>query len=610
VDLKLSNALFEMLVPPAVKDRIGQGGDLLLLVDGDAARYPFELMAERVGEEPHPLAIERGLLRQLGGDGSRGGSQPAMGPNTVATGRSMLVIGAPQNVKPPLPGAIREAKTVADVATARGYQPAQCIDTGSRAVITELFARDYRMLHVAAHGRFCKNPLESGVVIGDGEYLTVADVQSLHAVPELVFLNACHSGQFADSPLAPLPQLAASLAVAFMDAGARAVVAAGWAVDDDAALLFADRFYNRFLAGERFGEAVKAARQAVHGTYPSSNTWGAYQCYGNPDYRLPDPFTARSASRSAKLVSRSEVVAALRSLAARAGGARGEAARALAQDFSSIRDGVSDRWKDGGVFAELANVAAELEDFEQAAALYGQALATAKALAPISAVEQLVNVLGRQAPKLWLAKTPAANEAALAVFRQAEEWLDWLDKKLALTPERAALRGSLHKRWALVTSGADRRAHLKRAEAAYRKARELGKDKKSESYQLLNWLAFRFVNRAKPESRTLTRLAIDEWERAKEKEKSQGEPDFWTRVAIPDALLHVRLFEGTLSDPARLREVEDEYARALKTAPTARELASTRDHVDFLSEMLADLRPAQSAALLPALDRVRRLLTS
>ena len=45
-------------------------------------------------------------------------------------------------------------------------------------------------------------------------------------------------------------------------------------------------FYRRMLAGETFGEAVRAAREEVWLRFRGVNTWGAYQCYGDPSYTL------------------------------------------------------------------------------------------------------------------------------------------------------------------------------------------------------------------------------------------------------------------------------------------------------------------------------------
>jgi hypothetical protein len=62
------------------------------------------------------------------------------------------------------------------------------------------------------------------------------------------------------------------------------VVAAGWAVDDDGAGVFAETFYGSLLRGNRFIDAVDDARKATYEHNQDSNTWAAYQCYGDPDW--------------------------------------------------------------------------------------------------------------------------------------------------------------------------------------------------------------------------------------------------------------------------------------------------------------------------------------
>ena len=64
------------------------------------------------------------------------------------------------------------------------------------------------------------------------------------------------------------PMLAANLATQLIEMGVRGVIAAGWRVLDDAAKLFASTFYEAFLAGETFGEAVLAARRATFDRFP------------------------------------------------------------------------------------------------------------------------------------------------------------------------------------------------------------------------------------------------------------------------------------------------------------------------------------------------------
>ncbi|MFD1691440.1 CHAT domain-containing protein [Azotobacter chroococcum] len=126
----------------------------------------------------------------------------------------------------------------------------------------------------------------SGMVIARETFLTPGDIEQMRWVPELVFINCCHLGRTQSSGASDRSELAANLGVQFIRMGVRAVVAAGWAVDDGAANAFAEAFYTRLLDGQTFGEAVRAAREEIWLRFRGVNTWGAYQCYGDPSYRL------------------------------------------------------------------------------------------------------------------------------------------------------------------------------------------------------------------------------------------------------------------------------------------------------------------------------------
>ena len=56
--------------------------------------------------------------------------------------------------------------------------------------------------------------------------------------------------------------------------GVRAVVAAGWAVRDDAALVFAEEFYDEMLNGATFGRALQR-RASGRGSVSAMSTRGA-----------------------------------------------------------------------------------------------------------------------------------------------------------------------------------------------------------------------------------------------------------------------------------------------------------------------------------------------
>src|SRR5262249_17985625 len=108
---------------------------------------------------------------------------------------------------------------------------------------------------------------------------------------ELAFINCCYLGRIEPGSVVEAstlgdrrPLFAANVAEELIRIGVRCVVAAGWAVDDGPAKLFAQRFYQALTLGRTFAEAVGLAREETHRSPPGSNPWAAYQCYGDPDW--------------------------------------------------------------------------------------------------------------------------------------------------------------------------------------------------------------------------------------------------------------------------------------------------------------------------------------
>jgi hypothetical protein len=116
----------------------------------------------------------------------------------------------------------------------------------------------------------------------------------MSAVPEFVFVNCCFLGKtsgVAEEFFQNRYRLAANIGTQLIQNGVKAVIAAGWAVDDSAALDFTQNFYENMFAGNNFGDSILKARQYIYQKYGNSNnTWGAYQCYGDPFYKF-DPET-------------------------------------------------------------------------------------------------------------------------------------------------------------------------------------------------------------------------------------------------------------------------------------------------------------------------------
>lgn len=103
-------------------------------------------------------------------------------------------------------------------------------------------------LHIACHGEYNESePYKSALVLAFGERLTLTRLWAAgfeRFDVRLVFLSCCEggvTGRSLDS------DEFAGLPAAFLQLGARAVIAAQWAVHDDTARVFSDAFYRRYL---------------------------------------------------------------------------------------------------------------------------------------------------------------------------------------------------------------------------------------------------------------------------------------------------------------------------------------------------------------------------
>ena len=243
----------------------------------------------------------------------------------------------------------------------------------------------YRIVHLAGHGQY-ESPTtgdgkaRSGMVLDNGVFLTAVEIGQMQQVPELVFLNCCHIGQ--TGPEAPagaagteFNRLAASISRELIEMGVRAVVAAGWAVRDDAALHFARCFYQHMLDGHSFGSALQDARYQTwrQPQFKDCNTWGAYQAYGDPDFRFDPRGLGRAARRRrARRARRAHRPARGRPARRRAtSSARvatpGARAEALAQRLDAVVKGCPAEWlARSDVAMEVGYTYGELRRFEDA----------------------------------------------------------------------------------------------------------------------------------------------------------------------------------------------------------------------------------------------------
>lgn len=530
-DQQISRTLFDLLIPIELEAYLVGSGEMQIELDPESARIPWELLDTNSDDaaDQRPWAIRVKLLRKLRTQGFRDRVSDA------GADASVLVIGEPECGKdyPRLFGARHEAVAVQTIfAGPAGLDPSLVkalispdpskIGADARTVINGLFERPWRIIHIAGHGAPPEKGSPGGVVLSNGTFLGPDEIRNMRVVPELVFVNCCHlaSGDPAQllRPGYDRAGFASGVAGALIDIGVRCVVAAGWAVDDDAATIFAETFYAALLRGNRFIDAVGEARQEAYTQRPGCNTWAAYQCYGDPDWifrrKAPDAdaFSAPRGEDYSGVASATALKLALEGIivGAKFQGKNLAQQRANVQTLEKL---YGEKWGESGAVAELFAAAfVEVGDIETGVRWYERAVTAANGTASMKAAEQLANVGGRLG---WetvekaqrhcddmrrrvraAPEEPKARAAARRALADAEKKLGEsirtgnhrigeslvLLKKLQSmenTMERESLVGSAYKRQALIDAAAGKRQQVERdlrqMKASYERARDLGR---------------------------------------------------------------------------------------------------------------------------------------
>ncbi|MCW5980146.1 MAG: CHAT domain-containing protein [Bryobacteraceae bacterium] len=583
-DENLGKTLFELLLPNRLKERTPERRHLVLVVDEAAARYPWELLHDSTKGETEPYAIRSGLIRQLT---SRRFREQIVTPYESKA----LVIGDPPSQFTPLPGARREAKLVSDLLESRGFAVTSRVEGGPvpltpDIVVRALYADGYRVLHLAGHGVYqWGDGKVTGMVLGPGIFLTPAEVDQMRQTPELVFINCCHLGRIQPDEVEERErrhrhELAANLATQFIKMGVQAVVAAGWAVDDEAAGVFAREFYRRMLDGEPFGNAVWEARKSAWEQWPSMNSWGAYQCYGDHDYRLRVSSSSRQpiAWQPPSWVSPAEVAIELSNLAQDAETASARGIQQQRDWLDQVVKAIPEFWRnDGAILSALGNVCGQLDQVSEAIAWYKRALEQEQAVYPVAAIEQLANLEARQAVILHKQGDEAAARALLdGAKARLERLLEFTE-----TTERLILMAGVLKRQAQIATADERTAALEAMGKRYRLAHErhLSRNGEVYPYPLINWLTSTVLLGQRAEAAYLLREA-----RAVAALRDRREPSFWNAITLAECALTEHLLDGDLA--AHAPEILAGYRAAWSRGGSPLKMRSIAEHLDFLMEVL------------------------
>lgn len=581
-DARLGRTLFHLLVPLEVEPFLAGTSRMLLELDDRTASIPWELLDTHAGDnpqaDPRPWAIRTRLLRKLRQEHYRQQVQDAQPDDAV------LVVGEPlvdEKLYVPLPGARSEAEAVTQLLAGSGglgvERVTAVMGADATAVINALFERRYRIVHVAGHGEPVKRDARGqikelgGVVLSDGTFLGPNEIRSMRTVPELVFVNCCHlaardadqtlrGGSRHDKPF-NRAEFAWGVADSLIEIGVRCVIAAGWAVDDGPAKVFAETFYREILNRRPFIDAVATAREAAWTDNPASNTWAAYQAYGDPDwvYRK-GPQEAAQAQRPPReeydsVASPLGLTLALEELAVQSKWMRADRTQQL-EKLRHLEARFAPLWGGMGAVAEAFAVAlAEAGERDAAISWYERALRANDGSASLKAHEQLGNLRARRG---WAraAQARPGSEAAQAARQEITEALRSLQALAALQPtvERLSLTGSAWKRLALLQrrggEEAEWRASLSLAAEAYAKAEAQARaaDDPDLFYPALNRMALELALHAGTRGWAgLPEPATADARRALQA-RVQDDPDFWGYVGLVEIDVYQAVGRGRLAE--------------------------------------------------------------
>jgi len=290
VEKKAAARLYDNLLGQALETLPREVDELVVIPDGPLHHLPFsalragtEALGERIAltlapsatlwlrwRETPPAVAEVPALAM---------ADPALGTEGRSEERSLdfregVALGA-------LPHARREGRAV--VRRLGGGSELLLAGDASEQAVKERDLSRYGILHFAAHAVADEeNPDRSAVVLSPGHesedgLLQVREIGELRLDGRIVVLSACRTA--AGRTLNGEGVL--SLARAFFQAGAHAVVASRWPLRDDEAAVLFDDFYRALGSGESLARSLRiATEKAVDAGLPVS-AWSGLTVYGD-----------------------------------------------------------------------------------------------------------------------------------------------------------------------------------------------------------------------------------------------------------------------------------------------------------------------------------------
>ena len=179
----------------------------------------------------------------------------------------------------PLPCARKEAKMIGRLL---GAQPLLGEHATKQAVLQSIHS--VSLIHFAAHGEAQRGEIAlapprscNGIPEEEDYLLTLAEISQVRLTAKLVVLSCCHSarGQIRSEGVV-------GIARAFLGSGARSVLVALWAIQDEATEQFMSRFYEHLVRGESASESLHQAMKWMRANgFSDVEQWAPFMLIGD-----------------------------------------------------------------------------------------------------------------------------------------------------------------------------------------------------------------------------------------------------------------------------------------------------------------------------------------
>lgn len=268
---------------------------ILLIPDGPLHRLPFAALRERPDAEPLGTRVRIDVVPSVALWMAWGEEAPRRGANGVLSladpDPSVRAAGSFRDARATpsrLPNAREEARGIARALG--GNNRVLAGREASEWALKNADLASFRLLHLAAHAVVDDaHPERSAVLLAPGSehedgMLRLDEIAALDLDDQVVLLSACRG---ASGPVVGGEGIL-GLARAFLQAGARAVLANRWPYRDDHAAALTLAISRELGRGSRLGEALTAARRARAASGAPLGSWAGVTLIGDGTITLAE----------------------------------------------------------------------------------------------------------------------------------------------------------------------------------------------------------------------------------------------------------------------------------------------------------------------------------